>query len=249
MSTYAFAIGPAPLYDTPKLPHLQSRLEKDSQGLIKSVEVIAFPFTKFVVIRTADGVSQVTTNEYPSSTPLYVDSRLLEMVAEEPPERTRVLPSVPAILRFLQSVVGVRYFWGGNWAKGISSMSDLYPQLTAPEDQEDRICKGVDCSGLLYQATNGCTPRNTGQLCTYGQEIKVDQDSVEAVQKIVKPLDIMVWRGHVLCVLDPDHFIESVVGQGVIVSGFTDRYKHFHGRLRAEQKPFSLRRWHPQLLA
>ena len=248
MSTYAIAIGPVPLYGTPELPHLQPKLDKDHQGLIKSVEVIAFPLTKFVVIKTEDGVSQVTTSDYPSSTPLYVDSRFLRIVPEEPPERKKMLPPVPIILRFLESVIGVRYFWGGNWAGGIPEMSDLYPQLTHPEDQEDRVCKGVDCSGLMYQATNGCTPRNTGQLFTYGQEIDVDQNSVEAVQKVVKPLDIMVWRGHVLCVLDPEHFIESCVGQGVIVSGFTDRYKHFHEKLRAEQKPFSLRRWHPQLL-
>ena len=44
-------------------------------------------------------------------------------------------------------------------------MNDLYPtpsdvQLSTGE-QQCKILQGTDCSGLLWQATNGYTPRNT----------------------------------------------------------------------------------------
>ncbi len=250
MSTYAIIEGPAPLYNTPNFPHSKKKLERDPQGLLKSIEIVALPSTKFTVINkeAAPSASEVATSDYPSSTPLYIDSRFLHPASFATPERKKELPPPDTILQFLKSVVGARYFWGGNWAEGIPEMSRLYPHLTAPEDQDDVGCKGVDCSGLLYQATNGFTPRNTGQLFTYGKELEVDQNSSSAVQEAVKPLDMMVWRGHVIFVLDRDNFIESVVGRGVIISDFKERYAYFLKKLCDEKKPFSLRRWHPHFL-
>ena len=246
MSTYAITTQPAPLYNTPNFPHLQPKLEKDTQGLLKSIEIIALPSTKLTVLKTTNNISEVTSTDYPSPTPLYIDNRFLQEVPHQTPERKRTLPSPTHILQFFTSVIGVRYFWGGNWAQGIPEMPHLYPQLTAPEDQDDVLCKGVDCSGLLYQATNGFTPRNTTQLCTYGQELEVD--SLRAVQQVVKPLDMLVWPGHVLFVLDTEHFIESLIGHGVIISNLAERYQFLRDKLRTENKPFSLRRWHPHFI-
>ena len=244
MSTYAITKLPAPLYNT---PHFQLKLKKDNQGLLKSIETIALPFTKFTVVKKIDSaVSEVTTTDYPSSTPLYIDSRFLVQAAHETPERKRELPSSDAIIEFLQSVVGVRYFWGGNWAEGIPEMAHFYRDLTLPDD--DVICKGVDCSGLLYQATNGFTPRNTSQLVEYGQALRVNYDSLIDVQKAVKPLDMMVWRGHVIFILDSTQCIESTIGKGVIISDFLPTYTSYRDKLRGENKPFSLRRWHPDFL-
>ncbi|MGH2639795.1 MAG: hypothetical protein ACRDF4_11055 [Rhabdochlamydiaceae bacterium] len=249
MSTYATTKLPAPLYNTPNFPHFQSKFERDHQGLLKSVEVIILPGTKLTVIKkVALHVCEIKTVDYSSSTPLYIDSRFFEQASKETPEREKHLPLPAEIITFLRSTVGVRYFWGGNWAEGIPEMSHFYPQFTSTEDQDDVICKGMDCSGLLYQATNGFTPRNTTQLCRYGQELQIDQNSPSAVQQVVKPLDMMVWKGHVIFALDSDHVIESVVGRGVIISDFIERYSFFLNKLRAEKQPFFLRRWHPHFL-
>lgn len=240
---------PTPIYNTPVIPHLKSPLQKDHQGLLKTIEHIALPGTKFTVIReVSQNICEVTTSDYPSSTPLYVDSRFLTRATPDAPERKKSLPSPEAILLFLKSVVGIRYFWGGNWAKGIPEMTQLYPPPSTTADQDDALCVGLDCSGLLYQATDGFTPRNTTDLVHYGQALNVDLDSPAQVQKAVKPLDMMVCEGHVIFVLDPDHFIESVLGKGVIITDFIERYTHFHDKLRAENKSFSVRRWHPHFL-
>lgn len=242
MSTYAIAKGPAPIYATSNFPHLQPSLGpfKDHQGLLKQIEIIALPGTKFTVLQELpQNVYEVRTLDYPSSTPLYMDRRFLQAASDATPEREKKLPSPDSILKFMQSVIGTRYFWGGNWAAGIEEMTSFYPQL--PPNDEDLLCRGVDCSGLLYQATNGFTPRNTGQLCTYGREIELDFEKV-------KPLDMMVWRGHVIFVLDHNTSIESVLGKGVVVSDLKERVNYFRDKLRAEQTPFYFRRWHPIFL-
>ncbi len=242
MSTYAITKGPAPLYGTPSLPHQQSSLDpaKDHQGLLKQIEIIALPGTKFTVLKELPrNVYEVSTADYPSSTPLYVDSRFLQAASEATPEREKKLPSADSILKFMKSVIGTRYFWGGNWAAGVPEMADLYPQI--PPTDDDLLCKGVDCSGLLYQASDGFTPRNTGQLCNYGSPLDFDFENV-------KPLDMMVWRGHVIFVLDHDSVIESALGKGVFVSDLKERVNFFREKLLADQKPFFFRRWHPNFL-
>lgn len=245
MSTHATTKTAAPLYNTPKLSHLQPTLLKDSQGLIKEIEIVALPHTKLTLLeQISPTVYAVATADYPAS-PLYVDSRFLEPAEAKTPERKKKLPSAQSILQSLQSLVGVRYFWGGNWADGIPEMIQFYPHLAPSESLDDIICKGVDCSGLLYQATHGFTPRNTSELCKYGEEISADLSSPAAVQRIVQPLDMMVWKGHVLFVLDSEHWIESAAGLGVTISNFNDRYLHFYHKLQNENKPFTLRRWYP----
>src|SRR5205085_2657582 len=84
----------------------------------------------------------------------------------------------------------------------IPQMSKFYPQLKAPLDQADRVCKGLDCSGLLYEAADGYPPRNTSQLCTFGEKIDVDKFDVGAVQKVAERLDRMVWKGHVILIFN-----------------------------------------------
>jgi cell wall-associated NlpC family hydrolase len=217
MSTYGIAALPTPLFSSPDL---------------KSVEFIALPQTKLTLLKeVAPNIAEATTLEYPSSTPIYVDTRFLEKGDTNTPEREKELPSVDSILNFMTSLVGTRYFWGGNWAEGIPEMELLYPEKPVTDDL---ICKGVDCSGLLYQATNGFTPRNTSQLYTYGVALEIPLRNV-------KPLDMMVWPGHVLFVLDANHFIESAGGRGVFISNFQERFAHF------KDKPFSFRRWHPEM--
>lgn len=223
MSTYAIANGPVPVFST-------------AHPNPKKLELICFPKTKFKVYpEETSTFVKVTTEEYLSTNPLYVDRRFLTSASEETPERTKFLPTAQMILDFMKSRIGTRYLWGGNWTGGIPEMREYYPEEPVTDDF---LCKGIDCSGLLYQATNGFTPRNTADLCKYGIEI--------ADPTHVKPLDMMVWKGHVIFILDSTQCIESYGGNdgktGVIVSNFMERYKFF------SNQPFSLRRWHPDFL-
>lgn len=199
-----------------------------------ALETIALPGTRFRCIAENKGVVQVETTEYPSSVPLYVDQRFLTYGDVE--ERKALLPAENEILRNMQSCKGSRYLWGGNWNQGIPEMQTFYPEL-----EDDELLQGVDCSGLLYQATNGFTPRNTSQLCSFGEELKIQHLSPEEMMKQLKPLDLMVWRGHVLIISSPGRLIESRIDQGVVESDFEPRYREAIEKLAG--KPFYFRRW------
>ncbi len=250
MSTYATAKLPTPVYNTQGFSHTQKILPKDHQGLLKDIEFIALPGTKFKIMEEApfSNILQVSTAEYSSSIPLYVNKQFLQTSVENISDRSIDLPAAQTIVQFMRSLVGTRYFWGGNWAKGIPEMSQFYPQFKE-QDRDDVECRGVDCSGLLYQATNGWTPRNTGDLCNLGKELEVNKTSVSDVEEAVKPLDMMVWKGHVVLILDSNSLIESTLYQGVIISDIKERYLYYFNKLALENKAFYLRRWHPDFLS
>lgn len=229
---------PTPIFNTPDIPFHHLPLKKDSQGRLREMETIAFPGTKFKLLsKISDHIFQVQTTEYPSKAVLYVDSRFLQEASENTPERAKKLPSIDQILKWMEDRIGLRYFWGGNWDTGIPEILDFYPSLqdASPEDSNDAVCRGVDCSGLLYQATNGTTPRNTSDLIKFGIEVPLEQ---------IKPLDLLVWDGHVIIVKSQTTLIESRVGHGVVVSSFETRYPEVLNQLKNKQ--LYVRRWHPE---
>jgi len=232
--SYAVSVLPTPVFNTPTSPFANQKLDLDPQGRIMAMETIAFPETKFKIIQDhRNNIVEVTTSEYSSSTPLYTDRRFLQPASEMAPERRRYLPSAEAILKMMKSLLGVRYFWGGHLPEGISAMRDLYPHL--PEESRDAICQGVDCSGLLYHASNGTTPRNTGDLIHFGKEVED-----------LKPLDMIVWKGHVIFVLDEDTVIESLIGRGVVLSPLKQRLAEALEIVKTQDKTLFYRRWHPE---
>lgn len=77
--------------------------------------------------------------------------------------------------------------------------------------------KGVDCSGLIYEATNGYTPRNTHQMVSYGEPVKIEGLSAEEITEILEPIDMIVWKGHVVYVYDKNATIESAHSEGGVV--------------------------------
>lgn len=230
---YAIASLPTPLFNTVFSPFSKPKLERDSQGRILEMETIAFPGTKFHVLQQHETVWEVQTSEYPSSKPLYVDARFLQLTQDEPKEREKLLPSIHEILSRMEKLIGVRYFWGGNWPEGIPHMRHLYPhhETQCP----DVICQGIDCSGLLFYTANGVTPRNTKELSQFGVEVKT-----------LQPLDMIVWPGHVLFVLDDQTLIESLIGYGVITSPLESRLEEVQRLTLQNQKKLSFRRWHPE---
>jgi cell wall-associated NlpC family hydrolase len=146
----------------------------------------------------------------PKDTALYVDSRFVEIRDNKPPPRVRTLPSQAAIVASLNGAVGAPYVWGGNMQGGVSNLLELFYGSDVPSATKLQLTlAGLDCSGLLYQATGGWTPRNTSQLISFGKAVPVVGKTLNEIARLLKSLDLIVWNGHVVIVLDRDTTIES----------------------------------------
>jgi hypothetical protein len=142
--------------------------------------------------------------------------------------------------------------WGGNYGDGITNLLEYYkPAVNLNEKSKELWClKGVDCSGLLYQSTNGMTPRNTSSLVSYGEGLSIEGKSSSEISKIVKPLDLIVWSGHVVIVIDEITTIESTPDSGVHKSNLNTRLKQILSERKAVNdwntttgKRFVIRHW------
>jgi hypothetical protein len=236
-----------PVFNTPAIPFKSLPLIKDSQGRLMEMEFIALPGTLF---RCAESISEnivrVEIPDYPSTIPLYTDSRFLHQASP----REKSLPSSQTILDEMENCRGIRYFWGGNWKTGIPDLLEFYPHLkeASAADQDDAICRGLDCSGLLYQAAHGMTPRNTSELIHFGQELSLHHLPLDQIQAQLRPLDLLAWRGHVVIVRSPTTLIESRINHGVVVTHFEDRFPEILQLLKEQNKTLYFRRWHPDTL-
>ncbi|GFO61635.1 hypothetical protein GMST_39600 [Geomonas silvestris] len=176
----------------------------------RPIEFVALPGTLFTVqgVSHDHGVTiyRVTTKDYPypSKTGYFVDSRFVRAADSSTPERAAKLPGRAEIQEGLLASLGKTYVWGGNVREGVDLVEKLYPQ-------GDRLA-GVDCSGLLYQATDGFTPRNTSALISYGNALPVAGLTAREVARKLEPLDLIVWKGHVMIVLDGESIIQSTMG-------------------------------------
>lgn len=219
---YAVAELPTPVLNTPYFSFVfggkdGKTLHLDDSGLIHEVEFIALPKTVFkvekVINKRTATIYKITTKDYPYPTQkgYFVDSRFVKIVDSEQSNRLKKLPPKDIIINKLLSLEGSRYIWGGNYKEGIPQMLSFYPPSSSinPDLKDQWMMKGVDCSGLLYEATYGCTPRNTSSLITFGEPVKIAGLSAHQIMRKVEPLDIIVWEGHVIIVLDQERVIES----------------------------------------
>lgn len=219
---YAIASLPTPVLNTPDFSFVFGNtdgktLHLDDAGLLREVEFIALPETIFTVEETITRGSatlyQVTTVDYPYPTNkgYFIDSRFVETTDHIPPPRLKTLPDKQLIISRLLSAEGSRYIWGGNVKAGIPQLLSFYPPHFPlhPDIRDQWMLKGVDCSGLLYEATDGYTPRNTSALITFGKPVSIANLRSDQIINAVEPLDIIVWEGHVIIVLDRDRAIES----------------------------------------
>jgi hypothetical protein len=78
------------------------------------------------------------------------------------------------------------------------------------DEQEYKLLKGVDCSWLLWQATNGYTPRNTSWLLTFWESVNITWNTISQIINKVKPLDLIVRKWHVIIILSNEYAIESI---------------------------------------
>ncbi|MGR3973863.1 MAG: NlpC/P60 family protein [Candidatus Rhabdochlamydia sp.] len=249
MSIVYKSIFNTPIFNTTLIPFINSSLnDYDQEGLLRQIEMIAFKGTVFECVKhVSSDLMQVTTAIYPSSSPLYVDKRFLQETSsldQEPPQS--LLPA-NNVLSWIKDQQGVRYFWGGNCALGITEMQTFYPSSAV--NPLDLMCQGLDCSGLLYEAARGLTPRNTADLIHYGQEIANDTSSLSVIKAAAQPLDLIVWKGHVLMILNREEVIESRGGKGVVISCLEERLFEIRADLKQKEIPFFIRRWHPDILS
>ncbi len=258
MPQFALTHLPTPVLNVPSFQNCfgGSSLPLDSQQLLRQVETILLPQSKVELLdkMPEPAVWHIHTKEYTSSEPLYVDERFLTLVDLEVTDRPHTLPSVPAILKSLKSQLGAEYVWGGNWPEGIPQLLEWYtPSIKDITLRNTWQLKGVDCSGLIYYASQGYTPRNTSSLVHFGHHVPIEGKEIDAIVEEMEELDLIVWAGHVICVLDPETAIESKAGSGVIATSLKQRLSqvmqdrrpldHYH-----PIKPsFVIRRWHPDL--
>ncbi len=221
---FAIATIATPVLNTPQFGQLfggpnGNRLKTDRCGQLRELEFIALPGTVFLIEDEIPfpltKIYRVTTKEYPYSTAsgYFIDARFVRIVSDPPAQRTRNLPNRQGIIERLRAATGLRYVWGGNVSKGIPQMSEYYPPaagVTLPEQTKSGWqLAGLDCSGLLYEATNGYTPRNSSSLTRFGEAVHIAGETAASIARRLEPLDLIVWPGHLLIVLDRNEVIES----------------------------------------
>jgi hypothetical protein len=259
---YAVAKEPTPVLNSPDFSSVFGgsdgmTVKNDDQGLIREMEFIALPGTVFDLIGEFDHgthkIFKVECKEYEYNTDLYVDSRFVELKKERPKERFISLPSKEEIYKSLDKWVGNRYCWGGNYNDGIKKLIELYKPSGDISDalKEEWMLTGCDCSGLMYEATNGYTPRNTSKLVDYGEAVEIEGLSAEEIAAKLKPFDMMVWKGHVIYVYDEKTSIQSSLSKGGVIkqdlietiAGLMSSRKPVNDYNSTTKDRFVVRRW------
>jgi hypothetical protein len=231
-------------------------LALDTQLLLRPVETVLFPYSKVQLLekRGASPIWRIRTNEYCCEYPIYIDERFVARVPASFPERNRPTLTREKILQRLKEQIGARYIWGGNWPQGIPQLLHWYKPSVKKESLENFVyntwqLKGVDCSGLLYFACHGSTPRNTSELISWGKGVPIAGKDSAALATLLHPLDLLVWKGHVVIVMDDGTTIESKGEQGVVVSDLKTRLqeilkeRHVADAYTSTEPCFVARRW------
>ncbi|MCC6866768.1 MAG: peptidoglycan endopeptidase [Ignavibacteria bacterium] len=262
---YAVAKEPTPVLNTPDFQSVfggadSMTVKTDNSGLIREMEFIALPGTVFDLLGEFDygdhKIFKVETKEYEYGSELFVDSRFVELKKTKPGERFIEMPKKEDIYKFLDKVVGSRYCWGGNYNAGIKKLAELYKPKgnISGSLMNEWILSGCDCSGLMYEATNGYTPRNTSKLVNYGSPVEIEGLSAEEIAAKCKPLDMIVWNGHVIYVYDKNTSIQSSLSKGGVVKlDLTETIRDVmssktpvNDYSTSEGERFVVRRWFPE---
>ena len=181
----------------------------DERLLNRSIEMVAFPKTVFQVHEESREMLLVSTEEFLPARKFYLFNSFVRLLGKKPKEREKKLLRKNELLERLESFPKRPYIWGGNVPDGVEELVQLLEksQKLSPFQREYLKLKGVDCSGLLYYVTNGCLPRNTSQLIEIGEPVEE-----------LKPLDLIIWPGHVMIALSNNRIIESCESHGIKVS-------------------------------
>lgn len=271
---YGVARTATPVLNTPEFAEVFGGVRGgfprlDACGNERALEFVALPGTVFRIeeefARGLLTIFRVTSAEYPypAKRGYFVDSRFVGITEKKPAERPRRLAAAATVIDNLLVAAGRSYVWGGNCRDGVAAIRSRYPlaDSVAPnlETSALRQLRGVDCSGLLYEATGGFTPRNTSALISYGKAVNIAGLSMAQIIERVEPLDLIVWQGHVIIILDQERTIESRLDcggskGGVVVRPIGETLAGvMKGRMAANdlgdagkrgKKGFVIRRWH-----
>lgn len=228
---------------------------------MRSVETVLFAGASIELLQKMPQphIWKIRTKEYPYPSDLFIDERFIEKI-KTLYHREIKLPSIALILKTMQGLEKTPYIWGGNWPHGIDLLFNLYPSKShshqlRPLVHDTWLLRGVDCSGLLHYATNGWTPRNTSSLIEFGKPVDIQGKNIRCILENVQPLDLIVWSGHVVCIIDKYITIESKAPEGVITLSAYDRLseimqtRHPSNRiLSPNDSAFVIRRWHPDAI-
>ncbi|HAZ15697.1 MAG TPA: glycoside hydrolase [Parachlamydiales bacterium] len=249
---FAKAERPAPLLNTPHFAHVFSHpLPLDEQGLLRAVEMVALPGTPFrIQKKISPNIYQVSTPSYPAPS-LFVDQRFLAFskravsLKRSPPQERE------SLLKALYSLQGRRYIWGGNWSRGVKELLAYYPpeRALSRDAKEVHTLRGLDCTGLLYEVTFGATPRNSSALLFFGKGLLIERMSASRIASALEPLDLIVWKGHLVIAGRAGEVIESRHPQGVVVTKKEERLSEILQEKTPVNTPsldpaaFVVRRW------
>jgi len=231
-------IGPTPILNTPDFKYTfggksGSEIPLSVSGQPYSFEFVALKGMVFEWKETLeDSIFRISCPFYKGEK-LFIDSRFTKPALAFTPNPA--LPAKASILKKMIEMTGTPYVWGGNWSAGVPEMSTYYPPKRSIDERTSILwnLKGVDCSGLLYEATGGASPRNTSELVYFGQPVPPGTSLI--------PLDMILYPGHVVFVLDEKRTIESQFPYGVVQRDLSQRLMQFESeRTRVE-------RWRPDL--
>jgi hypothetical protein len=92
-------------------------------------------------------------------------------------------------------------------------------------------------------------------LVDYGTGLDIAGKGCEEIMKLIEPLDLIVWKGHVIIVLDSTRSIQSTFPDGVIIEPLNNTlselmqnrapFNHYDDQASEEINPFVIRRWYP----
>jgi len=228
---YAVSIYDTPVLNSPDFNRIYGgkdgmSLAFNKNSLVKELEYVAFPGSVFEIkeeYKIEDhSIYKVKSDEYDivlNGTELFIDSRFVELKDSKPERKIISKPSKEQIYKYFDECENVDYVWGANNINGVDKMLEFYKPNgnIKPKIYNHWCMKGLDCSGLIYEATNGYTPRNTHQMVSYGEGVNIEGKSVYEIAELLEPLDMIVWKGHVIYVYDKNTTIQSAHSEGGVV--------------------------------
>jgi cell wall-associated NlpC family hydrolase len=236
VTTYLVADKPIPVFNSPVAASSREAVKPDKCGQVRSLEFVALTGTQFTVIKPLGDVKnphfEVSTSDYktPQGITLHISGHGLSRSEVKQAERHPAVPERQNISRRLKSAIGTPYIWGANLRQGVKLVN------------ESSAYAGLDCSGLLYEVTDGYTPRNTADLVYFGKPVNIAGNSRDQIIAKLKPLDLIVWKGHLIIVLDKEQTIESVLWCGKPGNGGVTTYplRHRLGEIMTRRKPVDI---------
>lgn len=192
-----------------------NQLPFDDQGLYRPLEMMLLPGQEFELMgMDKEGVAQIQTQD---NKKYYTFEAMLKLkIGDLGTKRTAC-----QIIENLMAFKGCPYIWGSNWILSPQQVHLMTAQLQGFTNNFIKnisyVFSGLDCSGLLYAATLGYVPRNTVDLVNFGRFISIARSDNKQICRQVRPLDLLVWKGHVLIFLDENTLIESRKDFGCVI--------------------------------